>query len=412
MFSLNNYAQKKSNWRGENQDGIYNEKNLLKKWPVEGPKLTWSNDSLPTGYSSPAIGEDLIYLTGLVDTIDYIIALAHNGIEKWRKPFGRAWTESFSDSRSTPTIDGDKVYVQSGYCYVACFNAITGDEIWNVNAFEKFEGKTGIWGYSESLLIIDDKVLVTVGGLKTTMVALNKNTGETIWQSESLKDTTGYSSPILIEKNGKKVAVNVMANYVFGVDTDNGKILFKENYAKIDDKRSLIVWKDAPKINTNTPLYYKDELYVTSGYNHSGVKFKVANDLSKLEVAWTDSVLDVHHGGVVKVGDHIYGSNWINNGQGNWCCIDWKTGKAKYETQWQNKGVIIANDGILYCYDEKKGNIALVNANPEKFEVISSFKITHGKGPHWSHPVISKGILYIRHGKALMAYNIKEPSKS
>lgn len=405
-------AQQSSNWRGPNRDGVFEDKGLLKEWPENGPELLWYNDSIPTGYSSPAIADDYIYLTGLVDTIDYIFALNHKGEEQWRKPYGRAWTASFSDSRSTPILKDNRLYVQSGYCYVACFDATTGEEKWNVDAYNKFEGKCGPWGYSESLLVVDDKVLVTVGGHKTTMVALDKNTGETVWQTKTTNDTTSHASPILIEENGKKIAVNVLSNDVIGVNVDNGEIIFQQNYSEIDDERSFALWKAsiASRINTNNPVYKDKQLYITSGYNHSGIKFKLADDLSKLEVMWIDSVLDVHFGGVVVVDGHIYGSNWINNGNGNWCCVNWETGKVTYEEKWNNKGSIIYADGLMYIYDEKRGYVGILNPNPEKFDLVSSFKVPHGKGPHWAHPVINKGILYVRHGNALMAYDIKSKS--
>ena len=110
----------------------------------------------------------------------------------------------------------------------------------------------------------------------------------------------------------------------------------------------------------------------------------------------------------MQVDGKIYGSNWLNNRAGNWCCIDWETGKKEYETEWNTKGPIIYADDMLYCYDEAKGNLALVKATPKQFEVVSEFKIPMGTGPHWSHPVIKDGILYVRHGKSLMAFNIKE----
>jgi hypothetical protein len=78
-----------------------------------------------------------------------------------------------------------------------------------------------------------------------------------------------------------------------------------------------------------------------------------------------------------------------------------------YETEWENKGSVIYADGMMYCYDEKRGNLALVKPTPEKFEVVSSFVIAKGDGMHWGHPAISNGVLYVRHGNALMAYNIK-----
>jgi hypothetical protein len=110
----------------------------------------------------------------------------------------------------------------------------------------------------------------------------------------------------------------------------------------------------------------------------------------------------------VQVGDYIYGSNWLDNSRGNWCCIDWNSGKTMYEHKWFNKGAIIAAGNMLYCFDEKGGNLGLVRATPEKFDLVSSLKVTHGKGPFWSHPAIYNGTLLVRHGDFLMAYKITE----
>lgn len=403
-------AQVSTQWRGMNRDGIYEESNLLKSWPEEGPELLWYNDTLPTGYSSPVIGEEFIYMTGLVDTLDYVLALNKIGQEQWRQPIGGAWTESFSDSRSTPTLIDNRLYVQSGYCWVACFDAISGQEIWKINAFEKFKGKTGQWGYSESLLVVDNKVLISVGGHETNMVALDKNTGKTIWQSETFNDTAAYASPILIEENGMKIAVNVLSNDVFGLNIDDGEILFKHNYSWIDDEDAYALWNSASasRINTNNPVYEDKKLYITSGYNHVGAMFELSDDFRDIELMWTDSILDVHFGGVVLVDGHIYGSNWINNANGNWCCINWETGECTYSEKWNNKGNIIYADGLLYIYEEKRGHIGIMEPNPEKLQLISSFRIPHGRGPHWGHPVIKDGILYVRHAKALMAYDIAQ----
>lgn len=126
------------------------------------------------------------------------------------------------------------------------------------------------------------------------------------------------------------------------------------------------------------------------------------------EAEWTDDVLDVHHGGVVLADGYIYGANWLNNGNGNWCCVDWKTGKTMWQEHWKNKGSVIAADGHLYIIEEKTGFLGLLKINPAKFEMISNFKIRYGSGAYWAHPVIHNGVLYIRHGEALMAFNIKE----
>jgi outer membrane protein assembly factor BamB len=135
--------------------------------------------------------------------------------------------------------------------------------------------------------------------------------------------------------------------------------------------------------------------------------YELSKDGANIKRVWNDSTLDVHHGGVVLIDGFIYGSNWENNRNGNWVCLDWKTGKVMYETKWINKGSIIAAEGMLYCYEEKEGNLALLKASPKGFDIISSFKIEKGSGQHWAHPVISDGRLYLRHGEALMVYDIK-----
>jgi len=156
-------------------------------------------------------------------------------------------------------------------------------------------------------------------------------------------------------------------------------------------------------------LFHDGMVYVTGGYNTGGMMVKIAGDGKGASVIWVDSVLDVHHGGVVLVNGFIYGSNWLNNGNGNWCCIDWNTGKKMWEEHWHCKGSVISAEGMLYLFEEKKGNVALVKATPEKFDLVSSFRVTQGtSGPFWAHPVIHQGILYLRHNNALMAYDIKQ----
>ena len=401
------FNQNISEWRGVGRTGVYNEPGLLKVWPEKGPEMIWSNETLLSGYSSMSIANGAIYLTGLKDSMDVLVALDMAGKVKWQSPFGRAWTESFSDSRCTPTVEGEKVFVSSGGGIVACINALNGQIIWSVNGYKKFNGRTGTWGYSESLLVVDNKLIFTPCGEQTTMVALDKNSGETIWQTKSMKDTAAYVSPLLVQEGGKKLVVTVTGTYLLVVDASNGVILSSSNFAALKNEKSVIVWPGAPFTNATTPIYLDHKIYITGGYDHIGALYTLSNDFKTLTLNWTDETLDVHHGGVVLVDGYIYGSNWINNRIGKWCCIDWNTGKTMYEKEWQTKGSIIANDGLLYCYDEKKGNVALVKSTPNDFEVISSFQVPSGKGPCWSHPVINNGILYVRHGNALMAYKIK-----
>ena len=396
-------ASTSSEWpqfRGPHRDGKSTETGLMKKWPEQGPKMIWSAQGLGTGYSTVAITNDTIYTTGTVKKKGILFAFDMNGKLKWEKTYGDEWRKSFPSARTTPTIEEDRLYIISGVGEVFCFNANTGQKKWSVDAFNQFGGKYGNWGIAESPLIVDDIVICTPGGSKATMAALNKMTGQTVWTAQVESEKHCYCSPILVERGPNKIIVTMTDDYVFGVDAKTGKLL----------------WKDSQKdqfghnksINPVSPISHDGRVYATSGYDDGGAMLALSADGTSVARKWVDSTLDNHHGGVVLVDGYIYGANWAGNGDGSWVCLDWNTGEVKYDQHWNCKGAITYADGMLYCYEEKSGNIALVNPTPEKFDVVSSFKVELGDGKHWAHPVVCGGTLYIRHGDVLMAYDIKE----
>ncbi len=404
-----NDNQQISEWREENRTRVSSETGLLKSWPEEGPELIWSNAELPKGHSSVSFGNNIIYLTGNDGQNDILVALDNYGKIKWQTPYGRAWTASNPESRCTPTVEGNRVYVSSGFGDLACIDGSTGAIIWSLKASEIFKGTYGEWGIAESLLIDGQKLYFTPGGSETITIAIDKTTGNMIWKSGSLNDGPAYVSPILIDYAGRKIIINVSLHYIFAVDTSDGTILWKINHMDaINSEKSVAIWPDAPLIKCVTPLYNNGKIYVTGGYDHGSIMLSLNEDGTNVSVDWTDSVLDVHHGGVVLVDGYIYGANWLSNADGNWCCLEWNTGKKMYEEYWKCKGSIISSEGMLYIYDEKTGFVGLVKPNPERFDLVSSFKVKEGSGPYWAHPVIHNGNLYIRHGEALMVYNIKE----
>jgi outer membrane protein assembly factor BamB len=386
-------------WHGPDRNNISPDTGLLKKWPKGGPKMLWSNEDIGTGNSTVSIANGQIYITGDKEKIEYLTCLSMDGKIKWQKPYGPRWRKSHPDARTTPTVENGKVYVISGMGKVVCFDAADGKEIWAVDAGEDFEINYHAWGVAESPLIVDDKLICTPSGEKTAMVALNKNNGKVIWASKGLDEKNAYCSPIAIERGGKKIILSILAKSIIGVNAENGDILWQ--YACSDYQ------KKPRSINCATPVYKDGSVYFTSGYDMGSIKLDIAEDGMSVTEAWTDDVLDNHHGGVVLVDGYIYGSNWLNNKSGNWVCTDWKTGKAMYETTWENKGPITYADGMLYCGDEKNHNFALVKATPKGFNVTSSFNVPLGEGPLWAHPVVFDGKLYIRHGEALMVYDVK-----
>lgn len=405
LIGFSTTAQDIKEWRGQNRDGAYQTDNLINQWPEGGPELLWSTEDLPEGYSSYSIVGERIYTTGQRDTMDVCLALDLNGKILWETVYGRSWNGSYPLTRCTPTYDNGKLYVTSGYGDVACIDAATGELNWKVEGTEKWDIVFNIWGIAESLIVKDDKVIYNPIGKKTTTVALNKDNGEVIWESESINDSAAYVSPIYTNYADKKMMINISSNYIYAVNIEDGEIIWTFKYRDVNTP----TWHpNAPIINCNSPLISGNRIYATSGYNHTGVMIEMNEEGTDAEFLWADTVLDTHHGGAVKLGDFIYGSNWINNSTGNWVCIDWNTGEKMWEEKWNCKGSIISVNDMLIISDEKRGMVGLLEGTPNNFELKGSFKTPLGKGPYWTHPVIKDGIMYIRHNKALMAYKVSE----
>ncbi len=386
-------------WKGAAQDNKSTETGLLKSWPKEGPAMLWSYTGLGDGYASISVADGRIYTTGKVDANGILTCLDLNGKLLWKQTYGSEWAKSFPSARSTPTINEGKVYVIGGMGQVACFDAKTGSPIWNKDPFKEFQGKYGSWGLAHSPVIEGDKLFFLVCGAKATVVALNKHNGQTAWASKSLGDAIAYCTPLVIEWKERKQLVGYTNNNIIGIDVVDGAVLW--TYAVSDYLKS-----ESRGIHPNTPVYRDGMLFCTSGYDMGSVMLAIDPNGTAVKKVWTNPEFDNHHGSVVLVGDYLYGANWHGNGDGNWMCVDWKTGKTIYDTHWENKGSLTYADGMLYCYEEKNGNVGLAKADPAGFEVVSSFQVTLGKEQHWAHPVVCGKRLYIRHGDVLMAYDI------
>jgi outer membrane protein assembly factor BamB len=401
IFSGDLFSQDLVEWRGPNRTGIYPDQNLLKSWPENGPQIVLELNDIGNGYSSPIVYNNAIYVCGTKDTLEVVSCYERNGTKKWETTYGRAWARTYPENRSTPTIENNKIYVTTGMGRVSCVDALSGQLIWTVDAQSDFQGEIHNWGVAESVTLSDKAVFYVTGGEETSVIALDKSTGKLIWKTKSLGGTRSYASSLIIEKAGLQLLLAQTAKDLMAINVENGEIIWHYNLIQYH------LGNTGKGSNANIPLYYNNEIFITSGYDHPALMFSLAADGRSVSLKWMNQDLDCHLGGVVKVGESIFGSNWINNANGNWVCVDWNTGKTMYETKWFNKGPIISADGLLYCYEEKSGNLALVRPTPEKFDVISSFKINKGEGPHWAHPAIFDGKLFVRHGESLMVYDLK-----
>ena len=391
------------------RSGKSTETGLLKQWPEGGPKLLWSVEGkLGSGWSSCAVVDGTSYTVGMDEKtqIGTIYAIADGGKVLWEKDYGKEWQKAFRGARTTPTVAGDKVYIISGQLVVFCFDKNNGDIIWQQDIQKNYNIKAPFFGYSESPLVYDGKVICSAGGDTASLVALDAATGKEVWKTKSLDSQCAYTSPALIEHNGIKMIVTMFSKLAFAVNPENGELLWTVHYEGYESNEG--VDRNGKSIKANSPVYYDGKLFWTGGYNCGGVIVKLSDDCRKVNVEKYLQEFDNHHHGVVLHNGYVYGSNWDGNDKGRWLCLDLNTQKINYEVDWDlQKSAVAFADGLLYCYQEKSGKVCLVKPDPEKLQVISEFTVTQGKGQHWAHPSISDGKLYIRHGDSLMVYKIK-----
>jgi outer membrane protein assembly factor BamB len=388
-------------WRGLNRDGKFTDTGLLKKWPDSGPELLLKVEGIGKGYSSVVATDQHIFASGMIDTLDYLSCITPEGQVKWKVAYGRSWTKSFPDTRSTPTIEDDRIYIVSGTGELVCLNVDDGEIRWKVNVDKDYDSEWHIWGVSESPLIVDDKVICTPGGAKTSVVAFDKMTGNPVWQSESVGGPRSYVSPIIYEYKQFRYILAVTGTHLIALEPATGKVVW--NFKYWDGEK----WDQPGLIWTNTPTFKGRDIFLSMGYDYRNAMVQMSEDGMSVTEKWSNMTLDNHHHGLIELDGFIYGSNWENNSKGKWVCMNWETGDVKYETEWANKGALVYADDMFYILEEKAGTVALVKPDQNNFEVISSFKLKGGSGPYWSHPFIANGRLYLRHGDVLFVYNIK-----
>jgi len=389
-------------FHGRNRENRPTETGLLTAWPPDGPERIWTAEGLGRGYSSVAVSGDRIFTAGMVDKTTHVIALDRtSGTILWRKSNGPSWEASreqpwaisYAGSRGTPTVDGDTVYHLAEMGDLRAFDAKTGAVIWHVDLLRVFAAGRPKYGLSESVLILGDSLFCCPGGTKGYMVALNKRDGKTLWANTDIGDPVGYDSPVPASIGGVEQVIAMSAKRVFAVKPDDGALLWE--YAFGNDSGN----------SATDVIVHDDRVFASCGYGKGCVLLhpqRQAGDRFTVEEVWSSPLLDNHHGGVLRVGDHVYGAGHEERG---WFCLEFSTGKLLWRQP--GKGTLTFADGHLYCMDEK-GTLSLVRCSPERWDVACSFRLpSDGRGLHWAHPVVCDGRLYVRHEERLLAYRIR-----
>ena len=406
-------------FHGVHRDNVSTETGLLKSWPEGGPKLLWKasiigNTEFP-GYSSVTVSDGRVFTTGNIQTGEtdqeahaYIFALNENtGEELWRYRLGPAWTErgQFPGERGTPTIDGDKVYAYSARGQIVCLDAAAGTKIWDRDLRAEYEVTLPTWAFAESLYIDGDKIIAWVGGEKASVVAMNKTTGTTLWETPGTGQRGNYASMTLFDFAGQRIYANMNQAGILAVNAETGKILFD------------IPHKTDWDVMATTPYFFDGNLFITSGYGTGARLYRLNAQRETItpELIWENKEFDNQHGGVVIKDGYAYASTHHHGSQRTWMCIKLEDGSIAWQHRGRemSMGAITCADGMLFCLSQQEGTVALLKATPERYEELGRFTLPQteeggGVGMFWAHPVVCNKKLFLRHGNFLYCYDIAE----
>jgi outer membrane protein assembly factor BamB len=398
-------------WQGPDRTAVSKERGLLKEWPKDGPPLAWKANGIGAGMGGIAVSRGRVYTTGDSDGSAWLLALNESdGKEVWKAKVGRAGKYGNvyrpSGPRSTPTIEGDRIYILSQHGDLVCFT-IDGKEVWRTDYVKDLAGIVPVWGFSESPLVDGDKLICTPGTEDGTLMALDKKTGKPLWKCPVPEGPTGdrgflgksgaaYSSVIAVDFEGVKHYVQLTATTLVGVSTD-GKLLWRYDRAS-----------NTHRINCSTPVYHDGMVFAASSYDAGGGAVKLSKDdkgaITAKEVYFSNKLKN-HHGGFVVVDGYLYGSF----DPGILTCIEFKTGKVMWEERRPGKGSVVYADGRLYCRNEAAaGTVSLVDTDPKEYVERGRFnQPERTKEQAWPHPVVANGKLYIRDQGVLLCYDVK-----
>jgi len=378
-------------WRGPNRDGVSPETGLLQRWPANGPPQVWRTTGAGNGYSSFSASHGRLFTLGARAGTEYVSAFdLESGRKLWEQPNGQRFRNDRGDGpRSTPTIDGGRLYVLGGSGELTAFDAATGQRHWHVHVVREHGGVVPYWGYSESPLIVGDRVLVNVGGRGASIVAFNKADGAVLWRAES--DEAGYSSAMLVRTGSLAQAVFFTGRRALAVDPRDGRLLW--SYDRVSNRTA----------NIATPIVRGTQVFLSSDYGTGAALLQVraAGHIANAEEVYFTRDMRNHHASSVLVGEHLYGfSGSILT------AMRFASGDVAWRDRSVGKGSVIAADNRLYLYSE--GGVAgLAEASPDGYREHGRFRIPQGDLPTWSHPIITGGRLILRDQDTVYAFDVR-----
>lgn len=383
-------------WQGPRRDAVSSESGLVQDFPAEGPQRLWLFEDCGIGYSGPAIVEGKLYILGAFDGTDHLLCLdVTTGEPLWKSLLGPTYENDWGDGpRSTPTVDGEHIYAMTPQGMLYCLQTRDGSVVWS-KAMQELGGGIPSWGYSESPLVMGDRVYCTPGGEAGAIAALDKQTGETIWQSKEYPDTAHYSSIMPMQHERRTILVQLLYKELVGVDPEDGNGLWS------------VPWNGNVAV-IPTPIISGNTVYATSGYGAGCAMVRLTDD--DAEVVYDNKNMTNHHGGVILHDGHLYG---YSDGKG-WVCQNHETGDIVWrEREALGKGAIAYADDRFYCLSEDEGELVLIAATTDGWEEHGRFTLEpqtalrKPKGKIWTHPIIAAGRLYLRDQELLFSFDVR-----
>ncbi len=400
-------------WRGPRRNAASLETGLLRTWPEGGPRLVWQADGVGTGFSSVVVSRGLVFTMGRQEA-DVIVTAIHTDTGK------TAWTRKIGTTQrapcSTPTVDEDRLYALDPDGDLVCLNSRTGDILWQRSFLEDFQGRMMSGrGYGESPLIDGENLICSPGGPDAAIVALNKRSGAVVWKSSLPnlgprgRDGSGFSSIVAMEVAGVRQYVQLAGRGVVGIAAADGRFLWGNNSIANDTA------------NIPTPVVRDDLVFAANGYNAGSVLLQIVPDplvpgspqtfQAKVIYELTTSQFQNHHGGIVLVGDYLFGGHGNNNGLPT--CLNFKTG----EILWKRRGAGVGSAAVIYadghlCFRYQNGLVAWIAAAESGYQLDGTLEVPGAGGDSWAHPVIANGRLYLREQDALWVYELRDQQQT
>lgn len=389
------------NFRGPNHDGISPDRGFQTDWPSNGPTILWQRE-VGAAFSSFAIVGDRLYTCGSEEKKQILVCLdASSGELVWKQDFESEMTdpdENLYGTRATPTVDGNRVYIMGGLGSVICFNAKDGKMLWR----RAFSNKPN-WGYSGSVLIQGDLVIVTAGGSDGSLCALHKNTGEIVWKCGD--EPPGYATPYPFVLDSRRYVCGMMAESLLVAELETGKRVLR------------VPWPSHSGVNASSPIFHDDHIFISTGYGYGSGLFKLERDGDRLTAKeiWRSKKIRNKFQTPLLIDGKLYTSD--ENGLK---CVEWMTGKRLWRKGGIRHGTLVGADGHLILLTEK-GELQVAKTSPEDFSPTTAVKLFEGSSYHlwkrltrqkqgrrcWTVPVLCDGRLYVRDHKNILCIDLR-----